>query len=219
MLNENIKTIRKNKGFTQEELATRLHVTRQTVSKWEKGLSVPDADMLCHLAEALDVSVADLLGADRVEREQMDAVVEQLCRINEQLAIKNRRSRRIWKAVIIAAIVFIVIPAVITISSAIAYTHVWNSNEFGTGEPLGTTNFTCIIDGEEHTYQVKYDENYDILSYGNLEDDYFDDRIDFFGCKDANEWAERFQNYVVKHDGQISEIETKGITLESVDLE
>ena len=80
MFGENLKTLRKQKGFSQEELAVRLHVVRQTVSKWEKNLSVPASD-----------------------------VAEQLSRINEQLAIKNRRSRRIWKivAIILAAIVLI----------------------------------------------------------------------------------------------------------------
>lgn len=39
MLSENIRTIRKSKGLSQEELAIRLHVVRQTVSKWEQGVS------------------------------------------------------------------------------------------------------------------------------------------------------------------------------------
>ncbi|MBR2730722.1 MAG: helix-turn-helix transcriptional regulator, partial [Clostridia bacterium] len=56
MLNENLKRLRTEKGFTQETLAAELHVVRQTVSKWEKGLSVPDAEMLVRIAETLDVS-------------------------------------------------------------------------------------------------------------------------------------------------------------------
>ena len=55
MFSENLKTLRKQKGFSQEELATRLHVVRQTISKWEKNLSVPDADTLIRLAEILEV--------------------------------------------------------------------------------------------------------------------------------------------------------------------
>ncbi|MBC8924487.1 helix-turn-helix transcriptional regulator, partial [Escherichia coli] len=46
MLNENIKAIRKSKGLSQEEIAIKLNVVRQTISKWEQGLSVPDSDML-----------------------------------------------------------------------------------------------------------------------------------------------------------------------------
>ena len=44
-------------------MAARLHVVRQTISKWEKNLSVPDADTLIRLAEILEVSVSELLGA------------------------------------------------------------------------------------------------------------------------------------------------------------
>lgn len=62
MLNENIKNLRKTKGLSQEELANRLNVVRQTVSKWEKGLSVPDSSMLISLSDELDTSVSVLLG-------------------------------------------------------------------------------------------------------------------------------------------------------------
>ena len=62
MLNENIKNLRKAKGLSQEELAIKLNVVRQTVSKWENGLSVPDSSMLISLADALDTSVSELLG-------------------------------------------------------------------------------------------------------------------------------------------------------------
>ena len=109
MFGENLKTLRKQKGFSQEELATRLHVVRQTISKWEKKLSVPDADTLIRLAEILEVSVSELLGAKIENENTASDVAEQLSRINEQLAIKNRRSRRIWKivAIILAAIILI----------------------------------------------------------------------------------------------------------------
>ena len=109
MFGENLKTLRKQKGFSQEELATRLHVVRQTISKWEKNLSVPDADTLIRLAEILEVSVSELLGAKIENENTASDVAEQLSGINEQLAIKNRRSRRIWKvvAIVLAFIVLI----------------------------------------------------------------------------------------------------------------
>lgn len=113
MLQENIKAFRQKKGMTQEELASRLHVVRQTVSKWEKGLSVPDAELLIRLAEVLEVSVAQLLGgeAETATEDKPDAMIEQLSRINEQLAIKNRRAKRLWKIVawILGAIAALII--------------------------------------------------------------------------------------------------------------
>ena len=100
MLSENLKNLRKAKGFSQEELAARLHVVRQTVSKWEKGRSVPDAELLVRLAEELDTTPAALLGPELPpETEGSSTTAEQLGRIAEQLAIKNRRARRIWKIV------------------------------------------------------------------------------------------------------------------------
>lgn len=121
MFSENLKTLRKQKGFSQEELASRLHVVRQTISKWEKNLSVPDADTLIRLAEILEVSVSELLGS-KIENENGNVtndVAEQLSRINEQLAMKNRRSRRIWKAIAIILVVFFLISVFIIMSLSV----------------------------------------------------------------------------------------------------
>lgn len=62
---------------------------RQTVSKREKGLSVPDAAMLIKLAEVLDVPVSKLLGSEIETEEKSDTLAEQLSSINEQLAKKT----------------------------------------------------------------------------------------------------------------------------------
>lgn len=109
MLAENLKALRKAKGLSQEELAARLHVVRQTVSKWEKGRSVPDADLLVRLAEELDTTAAALLGPEVPPEAEAGGTAEQLGRIAEQLAVKNRRARRIWR---IAAGVLIAFVAV-----------------------------------------------------------------------------------------------------------
>lgn len=96
MLHENLQALRKAKGLSQEELAERIHVVRQTVSKWEKGLSVPDADLLIRLAGALDTSVSALLG-DTIEPEEMpkmQQLSEKLAHLNEELARQKKHSRR-----------------------------------------------------------------------------------------------------------------------------
>lgn len=100
MFSHNLKTLRKQKGLSQEELAARLHVVRQTVSKWEKGLSVPDAVLLVQLAEILEVSVATLLGENVPDDKSQNELAEQLARISEELASRNRRARRIWRIVL-----------------------------------------------------------------------------------------------------------------------
>lgn len=109
MFGENLKTIRKTKGYTQEELAIKIHVVRQTISKWEKGLSVPDADALSKLADVLEINVSELLGSEIKEETDKNEIAKQLAKISEQLAVKNRRHKRIWK--VIGAILLAVIVA------------------------------------------------------------------------------------------------------------
>lgn len=94
MLNENIKTIRKSKGLSQEELAIKLNVVRQTISKWEQGLSVPDADMLISISEVLETPVSALLGetAAETQADGWRAISEKLEVINLQLA--HRKAAR-----------------------------------------------------------------------------------------------------------------------------
>ena len=121
MLGENIKVLRKSKGLTQEELAIRLNVVRQTVSKWEKGYSVPDAELLQRLADVLEVDVKQLLGANIDAQEGIDAIAEQLAGINEQLAIKNRRARRIWKTIGIVLLVILVFNIFVILLNVVSY--------------------------------------------------------------------------------------------------
>ena len=111
MLNENIRVIRKSKGLSQEELAIKLHVVRQTISKWEQGLSVPDSDMLIAISEALETPVSTLLG-ETVQESQADdlrAISEKLEIINLQLAQRKATRRKIIHWLLISFCVVIVI--------------------------------------------------------------------------------------------------------------
>lgn len=97
MINENIKHFRKTKGMSQEEMAVKLNVVRQTVSKWEKGLSVPDADVLIEMANLLDVSVSQLLGIEESIYSNGD-LAEELAELNEQLARKKQKEKLLYQA-------------------------------------------------------------------------------------------------------------------------
>ncbi len=109
MLNENIKAIRKSKGLSQEELAVKLNVVRQTVSKWEKGLSVPDSDMLLIISEVLETPVSILLGetAAPPAADNLKAISEKLEVINMQLAQRNimRRKTLHWLFIAVCAVI------------------------------------------------------------------------------------------------------------------
>ena len=95
-LGEKIASARKEKGMTQEMLAEQLGVPRQAVARWETGLSVPDAGMLVRIAGALDTTVNDLLGEE--EPEQGRDLAAELEALNRQLAEREERSRRRWRA-------------------------------------------------------------------------------------------------------------------------
>ena len=121
MFNENLKKLRKEKGFSQEELAAKLNVVRQTISKWEKGLSVPDAQLLISLSEILETPVSVLLGETIESKESVsdkNAIAEQLSRINSQLSEKTLRNRRIWRSVKIVLFSIVVIILLIMLLSA-----------------------------------------------------------------------------------------------------
>lgn len=99
MFSENLKTLRIKAGYSQEELANRLGVVRQTVSKWERGISVPDATTLISMADLFGVSTADLLGEriTIVDEENKNELAIHLAKINDLLSEKNQRSKEFGK--------------------------------------------------------------------------------------------------------------------------
>ena len=112
MLNENIKAIRKSKGLSQEELAVRVNVVRQTISKWEQGLSVPDADLLIALSEALETPVSTLLGETVAEPEadNLKAISQKLEVINLQLSQRKESQRKMihWLFIVLASVTVLI---------------------------------------------------------------------------------------------------------------
>lgn len=109
MLSHNIKVLRQEKGLSQQELAGRLNVVRQTVSKWEQGLSVPDADLLIRLSEELETPVHVLLGENRQEKEADDlkAIANKLEVVNLHLAESRKRKETILLSVLIVVCICI----------------------------------------------------------------------------------------------------------------
>ena len=122
MLNENIKSARKSKGLSQDELAIKLNVVRQTLSKWERGLSVPDSDMLISISEALETPVHMLLGESMPEQEadSVKVLSEKLEVVNLQLAQNKATRRKLlhWLFIILCAVTVLIIAILIKSNSA-----------------------------------------------------------------------------------------------------
>lgn len=133
MLSENLKSYRKKCGYTQEEVAEQLHVVRQTISKWEKGVSVPDADLLVRLANMYEVNVNELLGSTIPESEpQEEQIAKELAKVNEQLAIHNRRSKTFWRIVLIIGVLVLAWGAVGCVLAIVNYEMTVRSTNYAT---------------------------------------------------------------------------------------
>ncbi|MBR0461816.1 MAG: helix-turn-helix transcriptional regulator [Erysipelotrichaceae bacterium] len=131
MLKDNIRSLRKEKGLSQEELAVKLNVVRQTVSKWEQGLSVPDAELLVSLAEAFDVPVSTLLGESISEEEEHDhlkEIAEKLEVVNAQLARNSENRRKTWHIIFMAFCIVILAVFLVLASLGNSYME-WNYSD------------------------------------------------------------------------------------------
>lgn len=121
MLKENIKAIRKSKGLSQEELAIKLNVVRQTISKWEQGLSVPDSEMLISISEVLQTPVSTLLGETVIDSkvDDLKAISEKLEIINLQLAQRKTARRKIlhWLLISLCAVIVTIFAVLIALNS------------------------------------------------------------------------------------------------------
>ena len=119
MLGDNIRELRKQKGYSQETFAQRLNVVRQTVSKWEKGYSVPDAETLKEIADILETPVSELLGSSEKASENISEsreaeIARQLAILNDQLAGSSARRRKTIKRVLLGIVVAILLITAVT---------------------------------------------------------------------------------------------------------
>ena len=135
MFAENLKKIRKDKGYTQEILAEKLNVVRQTVSKWEKGLSLPDVDMLSKIANVLETDVNILLDGQITTTDQSE-IVKQLAKINQQLTIKNRRYKKIMKTIAIILLIIVIFGILLVILNIGTFISISNSETTTTVETM-----------------------------------------------------------------------------------
>ena len=121
MLSENMRAIRTSKGLSQEELAVKLNVVRQTISKWEKGLSVPDSDMLISISEAIETPVSTLLGETVTvpKADDLKAISEKLEIINLQLARRKAERQKLlhWLLISLCAVIVTIFAALIVLNS------------------------------------------------------------------------------------------------------
>ncbi len=96
-----VSQLRREQGLTQKDLAQRLYISNKAVSKWETGVSIPDVGLLLPLAEALGVTVTELLSGERqnqtMEKQQVEDVVKKAIIYGEEAPRRSRQeSRRLF---------------------------------------------------------------------------------------------------------------------------
>lgn len=200
MLGENLKTLRKQKGYSQETLAEQLNVVRQTVSKWEKGYSVPDAEMLERIANIFEVPVTALLGSSVPEGKdvsEIDEVVKQLAILNEQMAKQSRSRKRMCKIILITSVIILLVVVIIPLTASLAAFSLYSSDT--STESTTTVELYCSLDGEEYLYEITYDDQYRIISAGG--DEWIADHVQTEQYSDANILMAQIEDYFTDRGG------------------
>lgn len=198
MLSDNIKILRKKKGYSQETLAEQLHVVRQTISKWEKGISVPDAVMLDRMAELFEVPVSVLLGGGlEVEEEQpseLNEIAQQLAVLNDQLVQQAVRRRKVIRYAFVGvfAAIFVLIGAAIGL-------RVYTESQLRDEASLRTVRYECMLDGESYVYEASYNSQYQILYEGG--DAWISNHVRPEQYEDVNVLLAQMQDYFEEKGG------------------
>lgn len=198
MLSDNIKILRKKKGYSQETMAEQLHVVRQTISKWEKGISVPDAVMLDRMAELFEVPVSVLLGGGlEVEEEQpseLNEIAQQLAVLNDQLVQQAVRRRKVIRYAFVGvfAAIFVLIGAAIGL-------RVYTESQLRDEASLRTVRYECTLDGESYVYEASYNSQYQILYEGG--DAWISNHVRPEQYEDVNVPSAQMQDYFEEKGG------------------
>ena len=198
MLSDNIKMLRKKNGYSQETLADQLHVVRQTISKWEKGISVPDAVMLDRMAELFEVPVSVLLGGGpEVEEEQpseLNEIAQQLAVLNDQLVQQAVRRRKVIRYAFVGVFAAIFV----LIGTAIAL-RVYTESKLRDEASLRTVRYECTLDGEAYVYEASYNSQYQILYEGG--DAWISNHVQPEQYEDVNVLSAQMQDYFEEKGG------------------
>lgn len=204
MLGKNIKILRKQRGMSQEIMAQRLNVVRQTVSKWEQGLSVPDAQMLIRIAEMFEVPVSSLIGEKIEEKADTNEIAAQLAILNEQLAAKTKRNKMIIKILLAVFAGIILVYAALIILFGINLTA---HKITGSADGNTVTTLDCRLDGQRYIYSIVYDEQGSVTAVDKTADseaeNLDDDPADSDDYENAEDLITQIDRYFEDNGGSV----------------
>lgn len=210
MLSENLQRLRMQSGLSQKELAEKLHVVRQTVSKWEKGLSVPDADMLLKLATIFHTTPNELLGVEDPAPLNVEELTWRTTVISEQIQAQTQRLDHAFgtvKRVVLAAVlVFFVLPLVLTVVASLSYSVPVQP------AAINRTVIAYELDGQVSEFTIDLDA-YDLSeAIGCTGSPVIAEAVDdqqFYGAPGrASEFEEAVCDYIEEHGGTVTSVDT-----------
>lgn len=213
MLSENLQRLRMQSGLSQKELAEKLHVVRQTVSKWEKGLSVPDADMLLKLAAIFNTTPNELLGAENPAPLNVEELTWRTTVISEQIQAQTQRFDHaldtVKRAVLLVVVLFFGLPllgaalfAIQEFSGSIATQKAAINRTVIEYELNGqTSEFTIDLSAYDPTAVISYTGSPTIADAVDVQQ--------FYNIPgSASEFEEAVCTYIEDHGGTVTSVET-----------
>lgn len=212
MLAQNLTRLREQRGLTQKELADQLHVVRQTVSKWEKGHSVPDADMVLKLADFFGVSTDELLGVEAPEPMNLDELSLQTAVLNAQIQAQNERFDNIMgyvKRTILVIVILMLSPIIfvpLANSGCAALYSIQDPN-------ANMEEVVYHLDGHAYHFTMNLDPNDSTIATGYNSDDPTINEINpeqYLDTKNgAAELTDAIVQYVESKGGTIARIQSQ----------
>ncbi len=126
---EKLLTLRKAKNLTQEELAEKLNVSRQSVSKWEGGQAVPELDKIVAISAVFDVTTDYLLKSSEID--DLSVKTEMLEKQQEQMLLREQRQQKIRECVLYGIVIYLLLLAVCFVEHNFFWEwDIWNPSIF-----------------------------------------------------------------------------------------
>ena len=183
-LGKKIAELRKKNNLSQEELAERVGVARQTISKWEIGDTTPDINQVKIISKIFNISIDEL-----VDNDINNVIVEKVSNTEKLAGI----TIKILKVFGIMLIVFITLIFLFVIIFMVDMPR----NDY---DIVGRTKVSCNLDNEKYVYEAEYNKNYQVINSGG--DAYIMNHTDIESYEDVNKIVAHIEDYFNDHGGK-----------------
>lgn len=183
-LGKKIAELRKKNNLSQEELADKVGVARQTISKWEIGDTTPDINQVKIISKIFNISIDEL-----VDNDINNVIVEKVSNTEKLAGI----TIKILKVFGIMLIVFITLIFLFVIIFMVDMPR----NDY---DIVGRTKVSCNLDNEEYVYEAEYNKNYQVINSGG--DAYIMNHTDIESYEDVNKIVAHIEDYFNDHGGK-----------------